>query len=421
VSAARGFAIADTVSTRVATPVALKPPVILTWATFFFGVTAILLGSFVGSVGAYFFLLLWVLLALAYGRACLGLLLESPRLPWLLPCFAVFTTIWSQSHASTLKFGSEYVATAACAVLAASLLRPRALLSALTATLLVTAVLSVLLGRQSVDPMTGSVAFVGVFESKNQLGFFVSLMLLASVAMAADPHQGLLARLMGCAAVVLSLPLLVLTHSGTAVVSAVLAAIVLVLNFLLSRLSRFGRARVIFAAFVVLIPVALILVFARDDVSAVFLNAMGKDATLTGRTLLWQRAAQLIPNHPLFGYGFGAFWRHDDVNAESLWHDFHVLSRQGFHFHSTYVEATIETGYVGATILVGTLIGVFVGLVRWSWSTRSVPASFFVAVMFCLLTRSFVEVDVLQQFQIGSFVLFTAATYAGRRPSEDFT
>ena len=32
----------------------------------------------------------------------------------------------------------------------------------------------------------------------------------------------------------------------------------------------------------------------------------------------------------------------------------------------------------------------------------SVAASFFTALLFCLLTRSFVEVDVLMQFQIGS-------------------
>jgi hypothetical protein len=39
--------------------------------------------------------------------------------------------------------------------------------------------------------------------------------------------------------------------------------------------------------------------------------------------------------------------------------------------------------------------------------------------MFCLLTRSFVEVDVLMQFQIGAFIMFVAATYAARAPLED--
>ena len=418
----RAFAAASAIPAPVtAALAALQPPVVLTWWIFFASVTAILLGGFVGSAGAFLFLVMWLLLGLAYGRASLRLLLAGPRLPWLLPCFALLSTLWSQAPSDTLKFGIEYVATAGCAVLAASLLKPRTLVLALTAALLVTAVLSVLFGRQSIDPLTGSTAFVGVFESKNQLGFFVSLMLLAGIALAIDARQAGFARLMGLAAVALSLPLLVLTHSGTSVVSAALAAGVLILDLALSRLSRFGRARLLLAVCVVLLPVALLLVVAGDDVSGQLLSAMGKDATLTGRTVLWRHAAQLIPYHPLFGHGFQAFWRHDDVQAESLWHEFHVLSRQGFHFHSTYVETAIELGYAGVAILVATLLGVFVGLVRWSWRTASIPAAFFVALMFCLLTRSFVEVDVLQQFQIGGFVLFVAATYAARRPTGNAT
>ncbi|MDR3536965.1 MAG: O-antigen ligase [Acetobacteraceae bacterium] len=391
----------------------------LTWGIFVLSVTAILLGSFVGSAGAYAFLALWLMLAFPYGRGCLALLTNSPWPIWVLPFLALASTFWSQSVSDTLKYGLEFVATAGCAVLAASLLKPRALISALTCCLVVTALLSVAFGKQSVDPLTGSAAFVGVFESKNQLGFFTSLMLLAAVALLIDSRQPLPARLLGIVALVLALPLLVLTRSGTAMLSAVLASLVLVANLAMSRLSRFERARLLGAGVVVMIPIAVLLLVAGDDMSALLLGVMGKDATLTGRTLLWAHAMQLIPQHPLLGFGYQAFWRQDTVAAESLWFEFHVLSRQGFHFHSTYVETTIELGYLGAAVLVATLLGVFGGLVRWSWRTGTVAASFFTALMFCLLTRSFVEVDVLMQFQIGAFTLFVAATYAARAPSED--
>jgi exopolysaccharide production protein ExoQ len=298
-------------------------------------------------------------------------------------------------------------------------LKPRALISALTCCLVFTAVLSVVFGKESVDPLTGSSAFVGVFESKNQLGFFTSLMLLAAVALLIDGRQPVSARLLGGVALVLALPLLVLTRSGTAIVSAVLASLVLVANFAFSQLSRFERVRLLGAGVVIMVPIAILLVVAGDDVAGLLLDLMGKDATLTGRTLLWAHALQLIPQHPLFGYGYQAFWRQDTVEAESLWFEFHVLSRQGFHFHSTYLETAIELGWVGAAVLVATLLGVFGGLIRWSWQCRSVAASFFTALMFCLLTRSFVEVDVLMQFQIGAFTLFVAATYAARAPLED--
>jgi exopolysaccharide production protein ExoQ len=402
-----------------AAPQSGPPPPALTWGIFVVSVTGILLGRFVGSAGAYAFLALWIMLALPYGRRCMALLMDCPRALSALPFLALASTIWSQSRLDTLKFGLEFLATAGCAVLAASLLKPRALISALTCCLVIAAVLSVVFGKQSVDPLTGASAFVGVFESKNQLGFFTSLMLLAAVALLIDGRQRLPARVLGAVALVLALPLLVLTRSGTAIVSAVLASLVLVANFVFSRLSRFERARLLGAAAVVMLPVAILLVVAGDEVAALLLDLMGKDATLTGRTLLWAHALQLIPRHPLLGYGYQAFWRQDTVDAESLWFEFHVLSRQGFHFHSTSFETAIELGWVGAAVLVATLLGVFGGSIRWSWRCRSVAASFFTALMFCLLTRSFVEVDVLMQFQIGAFTLFVAATYAARAPLED--
>ncbi|HET6305626.1 MAG TPA: O-antigen ligase, partial [Rhodopila sp.] len=371
------------------------------------------------SAGAYLFLALWIMLALPYGRRCAGLLLDTPRMLWALPFLALASTLWSQSRPDTLKYGLEFVATAGCAVLAASLLKPRALISALTCCLVFTAVLSVVFGKESVDPLTGSAAFVGVFESKNQLGFFTSLMLLAAVALLIDRRQGLPVRMLGGIALLLSLPLLVLTRSGTAIVSAVLASLVLLANLGFSRFSRAERARLLGIAAVVMLPIVVLMVVAGDDVIAMVLDLMGKDATLTGRTMLWAHALQLIPQDPLLGHGYQAFWQQDTVDAESLWFEFHVLSRQGFHFHSTYLETAIELGWIGAAVMVATLLGTFAGLVRWSWRSGSVAASFFTALVFCLLTRSFVEVDVLMQFQIGSFTLFVAATYAARCLPED--
>jgi exopolysaccharide production protein ExoQ len=410
---------ASSLPRSVAPTQAALPPPMLTWGIFILGVTAILLGSFVGSGGAYLFLGMWAMLGLAYGRGCLALLKDTPRVLWAFPFLALASTLWTQSIHDTLKYSLEFVATVGCGVLAASLLKPRALLSALSCCLVAVAMLSVVFGKESVDPLTGSSAFVGVFESKNQLGFFTSLMLLAAVALLVDKGQRLPVRLLGLLALVLSLPLLVMTRSGTAMVSAVLATLVMIANLVLSRLSRFERARVLCVAAFVMLPIAVLLLVAGDDVSALVLGAMGKDATLTGRTLLWANALQLIPQHPLFGVGYQAFWRQDTVAAESLWFEFHVLSRQGFHFHSTYLETAVELGWVGAGVLVATLLGTFGALIRWSWRSRSVVASFFTAMMFCLLTRSFVEVDVLMQFQIGAFTLFIAATYAARAPLEE--
>ncbi len=395
-----------------------QPSTTLCWLLFVASVTALMLAGFVGSAGAMGFLLIWVVLALLHARPCLRLLRDSPLLPWLMAGFTLASVLWSQAPVETMKYGLEYAATVACALLAAALLSPRALISALTTALLLIAALSMLLGRHAIDPLTGVDDFVGVFTSKNQLGFFVSLLLLTGITLAIDRLQPSLARLMGVAATLLALPLLAVSHSGTSVVSAGISAFVLLGNLLLSRLSRFTRARLFLAFACILVPICALIAFAGDDITNLLLGALGKDATLTGRTVLWQRAAQLIPNHPLLGIGYQAFWLQNDVNAESLWQEFHIRSRGGFYFHSALIETVIELGLAGAmllTILVGRLS---VDLLRWSWRCGSIPAAFFVGLQFCLLMRAFVEVDFLGQFQIGTFMLLVSCSYAAQRRTE---
>jgi exopolysaccharide production protein ExoQ len=392
-----------------------RPPIVIAWLVFCASVTGILLGSFVGSAGAYAFLALWTILGGMYARTSVRFL-TAYGIIWVFPGFALMSALWSQEMAGTLKYGAEYAGTAGCAVLAAALLSPRQIISALMSCLLLTAILSIVFGRSGMDPMTGVTTFIGVFESKNELGFFVSIMLLGSLALILDSRQPVMFRLMGLLALGLDGPLLIMTRSGTSQVTAVLASGVLIGNFMVSRLSRFGRARLLFAFMVIMLPSMALLGVAGDGVHDFVVNVMGKDTTLTGRTLLWQHALTLIPQHPFLGSGFQAFWRHNDVEAESLWSQFHVLSRQGFHFHSTYIEALIEVGFIGTAALASTVLAVMAGVVRWSWCVGSVPASFFVSLMVCLLIRSFVEVDMMFQFQIGTFLLFMAAYYACLRP-----
>jgi exopolysaccharide production protein ExoQ len=402
---------------RTASP-ARRPPAAICWGVFVLSVTALLLAGFVGSVGAMLFVLLWSVLAVLYARSSLAAMRNGPMLAWLMAAFVLASVLWSKAPTETFKYGIEYAATVACALLSATFLPPRALISALTVGLLVIAVLSVALGEYAVDPLSGMHNFVGVFTSKNQLGFFLSLLLLAGMALAIDGRQNGPMRLVGVGAALLSLPLLVSSHSGTAVVSAALSAMAMLGNLALSRLSRFTRARLFLALGCTLVPIGALLLFAGDDMANLLLGALGKDATLTGRTVLWQRAAQLIPEHPLLGVGYQAFWLQDDVNAESLWQQFHIQSRGGFHFHSAMFETVIELGMVGAALLAVMVGRVSIDVLRWSWRCGSVTAAFFVGLQFCLLTRAFVEVDFLGQFQIGTFMLLVACSYAAQRLEE---
>ncbi len=396
--------------------VALPPAI--AGAAFAISFTGMSLSGYTGTAGAVVFLAPWVLLGAAYGRATLHLLATGPRLVWLLPAFALLSTTWSHAPGYTLRFGLENAATAGCAVMSAMHLKPRTLLVALTVSLTATAIVSVALGRTTFDPLTEAIVFVGVFTSKNQVGFFSSLMLLAAVSLAIDGRQQLPARLLGVSAGFVSLPLLYLSRSATSVASVVVAMAALLLGLLLSRADRFGRARLLFVACVVLLFAAVPLVAAGSDAVDFLLAALGRNAKLTGRTDLWHYAVHIIADQPWLGYGFQAFWIPDQIDAEGLWSQYNIASRTGFHFHNSYIETAVELGYVGVAVLVATFLGILIGTIRWSWQDRSVAAAFFVAVTCCLVARSVTEVDALAQFQAGTFMLFVAGTYAATKPKD---
>jgi exopolysaccharide production protein ExoQ len=171
-----------------------------------------------------------------------------------------------------------------------------------------------------------------------------------------------------------------------------------------------GRARVLFAAVVIAIPLAFLALQFAGTMTGNLLELFGKNATLTGRTELWQYAFGIIPDHPFLGVGFQAFWVQEMPQAEALWARFFMPGRSGFHFHSTFVEFTVELGLIGAAILAYLLAASILLAWRWSWSEGSVPAAFFFAFLILVLLRSFVEVDMPLQFDFPTYLWFIAFT-----------
>ncbi len=71
---------------------------------------------------------------------------------------------------------------------------------------------------------------------------------------------------------------------------------------------------------------------------------VGRDATLTGRTAIWQQVWVSILKHPLLGYGFSAFWQ--GMKGES-YNVILALRFVLFHAHNGFLEIWLELGAVG--------------------------------------------------------------------------
>jgi O-antigen ligase len=112
---------------------------------------------------------------------------------------------------------------------------------------------------------------------------------------------------------------------------------------MLLRHPRFRALGVILTALA--IPLVLVAAALKDTV----LGMLGKDPTLTGRTVLWGFVEDDIRLRPLFGWGYSAFWQPDNpaANAISLTLGWYVPQA-----HNGILEILIELGFVGVALFI---------------------------------------------------------------------
>jgi exopolysaccharide production protein ExoQ len=82
------------------------------------------------------------------------------------------------------------------------------------------------------------------------------------------------------------------------------------------------------------------------DTSLGLVEAAGRDATLTDRTLLWADLLQMDIN-PLFGTGFESFWLGDRLKL--IWSKYPFMRPN--QAHNGYIETYLTLGWVGLTFL----------------------------------------------------------------------
>ena len=267
---------------------------------------------------------------------------------------------------------------------------------------------SLAFGEYHYDALDGSYSFVGTFASKNQLGLFSSLGLFFAFAAVFILHERGLWRMLAIGCGALSAYALAASQSAASVIAtAATLAAVCGLGVILMFSPRTRKVGLLAAT---VLAIAVVFVGLNLGAMDLLLGAFGKDSTLTGRTYLWQQGWQAAAQAPLLGAGYQAYWVQGFAEAERLWQEFYIGARAGFHFHNTYIEVLVELGFVGFALLVLVIARVLFGHLARLLNDRHNQASYImlgIAVM--LLIRSFVEVDVLHPYVVGSFLLYYAA------------
>ncbi|MBB3916733.1 O-antigen ligase family protein [Rhizobium fabae] len=249
------------------------------------------------------------------------------------------STLWSIGPPTSLRRAIGLLFCVLLSYVLAIRFTPRQLLLLLFVTLGACIVLSVVMSV--VSPSLANMpdgTMRGVFIHKNVLGWYASLMILVASAVLIDGTLGLRRT----AFILLAAGVICLASSGsmTATIATSVAYCLIGFYSLLQRSSSIGR--VVIVLFFVQLAVGILISLHEFLVPA--LEALGKDATLTGRVPLWELVDREISNRWMLGYGYQAFWTVDNPEATHIWL---MLGWAAPHAHNGYRDILLSFGIMG--------------------------------------------------------------------------
>ncbi|MGJ9372654.1 O-antigen ligase family protein [Nesterenkonia sp. CF4.4] len=156
----------------------------------------------------------------------------------------------------------------------------------------------------------------------------------------------------------------------------------------------------------VLVPLGAAAGAVLNQVWVPLLEAIGRDPTLTGRTVLWEWGVRAIVERPVLGWGFTGYFNSPQGAIPSLYvpeFDDYVIA----HFHNSYIQTAVDLGLLGLLVLI-LVLGFTTGaayLYARTTDTRTGVGLLMVMVIFLIASPT--EFLFINYNHFGSFALFT--------------
>jgi exopolysaccharide production protein ExoQ len=336
----------------------------------------------------------------------------------LIPAYAMFSVVWSAAMAESLRYSVELLVTVCAGLLLSSARNQEAVIRGVAVAFLSYVVGSLFFGRYvGVGVGMGGEAFAGLSASKNLLADISATGLVVSAVVTLMALQGRrwLWVLFGLVSIGLDLYCAVAARSAGALIGLAMGIMAIAGLTPLVYAGKVLRAWVTGMVGVVLLAIGLSYSTIAQTLVDFGTNLFDKDPTLTGRTYLWYRAADLIREAPLLGRGFYAFWLQGNIDAEGLWRYFGIDGRGGFTFHNTFVEILVMLGWVGLVLIAGVVLTGVVFLVRRFVTKPSLPLVFWIGILLYELARTPIETIGVAPFYFSTALVFGALGAAFRR------
>lgn len=204
-------------------------------------------------------------------------------------------------------------------------------------------------------------SWVGVLSHKNALGsqMAISAMFIYLQSLRLPKYKGLCFLLIG-----LALFMLQQANSG---MSKILLVILISLLGVIRSIRRLPpRIALGLMGFFLAIGVGTIILLI-ENAEYIIVEQLGKDLTLTGRTLFWPLIVNAINRHPLFGYGYQGFWQPwRGIDNPAL--PIRSPKLGNFiptHSHNGFLDIGLDLGWLGlAFFIISLLTNIYYGVIH---------------------------------------------------------
>ncbi|GAA6210046.1 hypothetical protein NBRC116601_33390 [Cognatishimia sp. WU-CL00825] len=307
------------------------------------------------------------------------------------PVVCLASVVWSLSPASSISSGVQLMMTFVIATYLGWRYSISAITRAIFLVLTLAVILSLLHWATGLFPWrvySRAGGLMGVFSQKNMLGQRALFCVVAALAMLLmyRSEASIKLKLAALVSLALTFAALILSQSMTSVLLVPpMAGLLAVLC--VRRIPSSVSTTLIFLTVMAIALGPILLTVAGLDPIQIVLDGVGKDATLTGRTVLWDVAQDVAAEHPVLGVGYTAFWSAPDFAHERLLTQ-HAGAVTSVSFHNFVLEIFVSAGWAGVLAMFWLIYTAGKRLLRLFMHNGSVPAACGLVFLFASILTS---------------------------------
>jgi O-antigen ligase len=177
--------------------------------------------------------------------------------------------------------------------------------------------------------------WTGVFLTKNELTRTSLLAAMVFVYLLRTTK-----RVFWFVSLLAALILMYKSSSATGIILTIMGLGIIMLFFLLRHFPKNKKhnAIVLFGIMTIFVSASIVLNWEN------LLSFLQRDATLTGRILLWNLVWWAIQKNPVLGYGYGGFWNGWEGPSAVIWDTLHWFPP---HAHNGFLDIALDLGLMG--------------------------------------------------------------------------